>query len=312
RVTDMRGGTFIIRSPAVVIATGSYAANPDMVRMHAGKESRQYTALNFTTNAPGCTGDGLLLGHMAGAAVRDLELLEFHPTTIATTGDIIPSSVRSNGAILVNQLGKRFVNELDKRRAVVAETEKQPGHVAWLIADEKVVEKESLLRESSYQLAAVTGASEEELARRMRVDPEAFKETLRVYREDRMRGKDAFGRRTMESDLRALPLYAFPVRSAVHGTSGGLVADEHAHVQNEEGKPIPGLYAAGDVMSGLNGLERVSGMGIAAAVVFGREAGYCASRYARPDLPVPESRRLVPSGYSLRLDSRCRLEGSKP
>ena len=175
-----------------------------------------------------------------------------------------------------------------------------------------MVEKESLLRESSYQLAAVTGASEEELARRMRVDPEAFKETLRVYREDRMRGKDAFGRRTMESDLRALPLYAFPVRSAVHGTSGGLVADEHAHVQNEEGKPIPGLYAAGDVMSGLNGLERVSGMGIAAAVVFGREAGYCASRYARPDLPVPESRRLVPSGYSLRLDSRCRLEGSKP
>ena len=53
RVTDMRGGTFVIRSPAVVIATGSYAANPDMVRMHAGKESRQYTALNFTTNAPG-------------------------------------------------------------------------------------------------------------------------------------------------------------------------------------------------------------------------------------------------------------------
>ena len=308
RVTDMRGGTFIIRSPAVVIATGSYAANPDMVRMHAGKESRQYTALNFTTNAPGCTGDGLILGHMAGAAVRDLELLEFHPTTIATTGDIIPSSVRSNGAILVNQLGKRFVNELDKRRAVVAETEKQPGHVAWLVADEKVVEKESLLRESSYQLAAVTGSSEEELARRMRVDPESFRETLRAYREGLMKGKDAFGRRTMASDLLSMPLYAFPVRSAVHGTSGGLVADEHAHVQNEEGKPIPGLYAAGDVMSGLNGLERVSGMGIAAAVVFGREAGYCASRYARPDLPVPESRRMVPSGYSLRLDPHCRPE----
>lgn len=306
RVTDMRGGTFVIRSPAVVIATGSYAANPDMVLMHAGKESRQYTALNFTTNAPGCTGDGLILGHMAGAAVRDLELLEFHPTTIATTGDIIPSSVRSRGAILVNQQGKRFVNELDKRRAVVAETEKQPGHVAWLIADEKIVEQESLLQESSYQLAAVTGATEEELARRMRVDPETFKETLRTYREGLLKGKDAFGRRTMESDLSAVPLYAFPVRSAVHGTSGGLVADEHAHVQNEEGKPIPGLYAAGDVMSGLNGLERVSGMGIAAAVVFGREAGYCASRFARPDLPVPESRRMIPSGYTLRLDPRCR------
>ena len=123
-----------------------------------------------------------------------------------------------------------------------------------------------------------------------------------------MKGEDAFGRRSMESDLRSVPLYGFPVRSAVHGTSGGLVADEHAHVQNEEGKPIPGLYAAGDVMSGLNGLERVSGMGIAAAVVFGHEAGYCAARYARPDLPVPESRRMIPSGYTLRLDPRCRPE----
>ena len=45
---------------------------------------------------------------------------------------------------------------------------------------------------------------------------------------------------------------------------------------------------------------------IAAAVVFGREAGYCASRFARPDLPVPESRRMIPSGYTLRLDPRCR------
>lgn len=305
RASDIRGDHFIVRAPAVVIATGSYAANPEMVMLHASPEERKLTAMDYSTNAPGDTGDGLALGHMAGGAVRDLELLEFHPTMLATSGDVISSSVRTHGAILVNHFGKRFVNELAPRRVVMAAMEAQPGDSAWLIADEDVLARDDIFSDHPHMLSAVTGDTVEELARRIGVDENALQETFNAYRAGRARGHDAFGRRTMESDLRQGRLYAFPVRSAVHGTSGGLVADEHAQVQRENGTPIMGLYAAGDVMSGLNGLERVSGMGLVGAIVFGREAGYSAARYARPELPVPDSYRSVPSAYSLQLDPFC-------
>lgn len=303
RITDIRGDTIYVMAPAVVIATGSYAANPEMVVQHASERDRSLSAMDYSTNAPGCTGDGLALGHMAGAAVRDLELLEFHPTMIATTGEIISSSVRSRGAILVNERGERFVNELAPRREVVQAMEKQSGHTAWLIVDDGIMEKDEILRDHARRIAAVAADSSRELAIRIGVDPKVLCKTLRTYREGRMRSHDEFGRRTMESDLRQGRLYAYPVRAAVHGTSGGLVINEHAHVLREDGKPIPGLYAAGDVVSGLNGLERVSGMGLVAAVVFGREAGYAASRSARPDLPVLYKPAV--SGYSMRLDRYC-------
>lgn len=282
------GTQYDVLAKSVVIATGSFASNPDMILKFAPDLAKKEHVSLLSTNAPGATGDGLILANRVGAALRDLDLIEFHPTTLPLTGEVISSSVRTYGGILVNQHGKRFVNELATRHEVGQAIDRQPGHMAWLILDNRVLAQNPSLESYSRISSAVKARDWKQLAVQMGMSHEDLAKTLKDYRHGRRIGKDAFGRDRMASDLDGDFLYAFPVRQAIHATSGGLVITPNGEVKHENGSIIPGLYAAGDVVSGINGEERVSGMGLLSASVFGYLAGYSSAQYANPHETQPQ------------------------
>ncbi|MDQ3573797.1 MAG: FAD-dependent oxidoreductase, partial [Actinomycetota bacterium] len=96
-VTDRRR----VPAPATVLATGGAAA-----------------LWERTTNPPGATGDGIAMAYRAGAAVADMELVQFHPTALAGTGVLLTEALRGDGAVLVDDEGRRFTNELAPRDVV--------------------------------------------------------------------------------------------------------------------------------------------------------------------------------------------------
>jgi L-aspartate oxidase len=106
-VTDERA----IRARAVVLATGGYAA-----------------LWGRTTNPPGTVGEGIAMAHRAGAAVADLEFVQFHPTAVAGSSLLLSEALRGDGALLLDDNGDRFVEELAPRD-VVARAIKARGSV---------------------------------------------------------------------------------------------------------------------------------------------------------------------------------------
>src|SRR5262245_31025907 len=88
----------VLRAPATLLATGGYAA-----------------LWERTTNPAGSVGDGIVLAHRAGAAVADLEFVQFHPTVVAGNGLLLSEALRGEGALLVDEEGERFTDELAPR-----------------------------------------------------------------------------------------------------------------------------------------------------------------------------------------------------
>lgn len=112
---------YTIDSKAVVLATGGFGANAKMV------ESLRPEYKGFaTTNQPGALGEGIKLGLGAGATLVDMREIQAHPTVVPVKGILISESMRGRGAYMVNQEGKRFINELLPRDIVAAGVLAQP------------------------------------------------------------------------------------------------------------------------------------------------------------------------------------------
>ena len=124
-------GEETIDAKAVILATGGFGANLDLVA-HYRPELKGFS----TTNQPGAQGEGLKLAEKAGAAFTDIDQIQIHPTVIKRDGHLISESMRARGAILVNQEGKRFTNELLTRDVVSQNELKQPGQQVYLIYPE--------------------------------------------------------------------------------------------------------------------------------------------------------------------------------
>ena len=119
---------------AVILATGGFGANEDMYTQY-----RPDLKGTVTTNAPGATGDGIVMAQALGADLVDIEQIQLHPTVEQNTSMLITESVRGDGAILVNQSGVRFTNELLTRDAVSAAELAQEGCYAYIIFDQREV-----------------------------------------------------------------------------------------------------------------------------------------------------------------------------
>lgn len=262
-----------INAPAVVIATGGFSANDLMVS--------QYLKLPenlLSTNTPGATGDGIVMGRLLGAQTVDLDAVIVHPTTLPIYGLIMPRDTRTRGAVLVNAQGERFADELSPDLA--AKIEALPGRRAWLILDQSIIDAMPVLSGYAYSGYFLKGDTDEALARAMHMSPQTFAETMRRYRKAQTAQYDPdFGRALLKSPLNRYPLYAVSITPGIHRTLGGLRINENAQVLSEEGA-IPGLFAAGEVTGGIFGHSRLEGLGITNAVVFGRTAGASAADYA--------------------------------
>ena len=263
---------------AVILATGGFGANEEMYTQY-----RPDLKGTVTTNAPGATGDGIVMAQALGADLVDIEQIQLHPTVEQTTSMLITESVRGDGAILVNQSGVRFTNELLTRDAVSAAELEQEGQYAWIIFDQNL--RDHLKATEKYVKSGITVQADtiEGLAELLEIDPDTLAKTLddwNGYVKDQ-RDPD-FGRTTgMDADLTTPPYYAIKIAPGIHHTMGGVKIDTSAQVINTEGKPIPGLFAAGEVTGGVHGGNRLGGNAVADIVIFGRIAAESALEYIK-------------------------------
>lgn len=273
--TGDQGQTVTVHAQAVILATGGFGANLEMV------SSLKPELEGFmTTNAPGALGQGLTMAQELGAATVDLDQIQIHPTVQADTAALITEGLRGDGAILVNEEGLRFIDEVGTRDVVSAAEIAQTGSYSWLVVDQAMVDASSVIAGYISKGYTVTGETYEELAEAMGVDAEAFPETMDTWNGYVEAGEDPdFGRTSFANPLNTAPYYGIKVTAGIHHTMGGLKINADTQVLNEAGEAIEGLYAAGEVAGGVHGGNRLGGNAVADFVVFGRIAGEKAAAY---------------------------------
>ena len=276
KATGASGETVTVNAKAVVLASGGFGANLDMVVKYK-PELKGF----MTTNAPGIQGQGIEMAQAIGAATVDMDQIQIHPTVEANTAALITEGLRGDGAILINEEGKRFIDEVGTRDVVSAAEIAQTGSYSWLVVDQAMVDASSVIQGYIKKGYTVTGATYEELGKAMGVDAAAFAETMEKWNGYVEAKNDPdFGRTSFANPLNTAPYYAVKVTAGVHHTMGGLKINANTEVLNEKGEVIPGLFAAGEVTGGVHGANRLGGNAVADFTVFGRIAGAAASDYA--------------------------------
>ena len=275
--TDKDGNTVTVNAKAVVLATGGFGANLDMVASYK-PELKGF----MTTNAPGIQGQGIAMATAIGAATVDMDQIQIHPTVEANTAALITEGLRGDGAILVNANGERFTDEVSTRDKVSAAEIAQPGSFSWLIVDQAMADASNVIQGYITKGYTKQGATYEELAKEIEVDPAAFAATMEKWNGCVEAKTDAdFGRTSFANPLNTAPYYAIKVSAGVHHTMGGVVINSSTEVLKEDGSVIPGLFAAGEVTGGVHGANRLGGTAVADFVVFGRIAGSSAAAFAK-------------------------------
>ena len=276
KATGASGETVTVNAKAVVLATGGFGANLDMVVKYK-PELKGF----MTTNAPGIQGQGIEMAEAIGAATVDMDQIQIHPTVEANTAALITEGLRGDGAILINEEGQRFIDEVGTRDVVSAAEIAQTGSYSWLVVDQAMADASSVIQGYIKKGYTVTGATYEELGEAMGVDAAAFAETMEKWNGYVEAKNDPdFGRTSFANPLNTAPYYAVKVTAGVHHTMGGLKINANTEVLNEKGEVIPGLFAAGEVTGGVHGANRLGGNAVADFTVFGRIAGAAASDYA--------------------------------
>ncbi|GKT04082.1 flavocytochrome c [Furfurilactobacillus entadae] len=261
-----------INGQAVILATGGFGSNPEMIESYR-PDLKGYK----TTNQPGATGDGLKLATDAGAALVQMDQIQVHPTVQQDNPHtfLIGEAVRGEGAILVNAAGSRFVNELNTRKVVSDSITALPEHSAYLILDQGIRSRVKAIEFYDSIGLVVTGESLADLAGKLNMDADTLGATVAKWNTAVANHDDAeFSRTTgMDRDISEGPFFAIHIAPAVHYTMGGVKANHKAQVLTEDGSVITGLFAGGEVVGGLHGNNRIGGNSIAETVVFGRQAG---------------------------------------
>jgi len=253
---------YSINADAVIIATGGFVANQDLV-FENNPEVKGFAH----SNQIGATGDFLPVFEDNNIKTEHMDVLSIFGFILTSTRDLTGEGA---GFVLVNQEGDRFINEgtggVTRGRTILNQTD----GVAYYIYDNS-------LKDSSYRLTSqeakglhAKGESFAELAENLGLDVDSFVETMTQYQKDALNGEDSLGNIARPLDG-AGPYYGMEVESAVHMTKGGVASNEKTEVLAKDGSIVEGLYAAGEVTS-----TRAAYSG---SVVFGRIAGESAATF---------------------------------
>lgn len=291
-------GFYEIECRAAILACGGFEANPEMRARYLGADWELARVRGTRFN----TGEGIRAALDAGAMPHghwscchavawDLNAPPFGNRQI---GDLYQKHSYPLG-IIVNLHGERFVDEgADFRNYTYAkygrEILRQPQRVAFQIFDSKV---EALLRDE-YRIGQVTKASADtipQLADRLGIDREGLRRTVEEFNAAVQPGDfdparlDGKGTRAISPPksnwalpLDSPPFTGYAVTCGITFTFGGLCVDTSARVLNTEGRPVRGLYAAGELVGGLFYYNYAGGSGLMSGAVFGRIAGATAAR----------------------------------
>ena len=269
KVENKDGNAYNINAKAVILASGGFGANPELVT----KYKPELEGFG-TTNQPGATGDALAMVEKLDVALTDIKEIQTHPTVVPKINEMITEGVRGDGAILVNRDSKRFINELETRDVVSKAILSQEGNTAFLLFDQQVVEEASAIQKYKDAGLLTEAASLKELGEKLKIDAEALEKTVNTYNEYYRNKEDKeFGRRLMNVELTKTPFYAVEIAPAIHHTMGGVRINTNTEVINNSGNVVEGLYAAGEVTGGVHGGNRIGGNAVSDITVFGRIAG---------------------------------------
>ena len=281
-----------ISSRAVVLAAGGFQANPAMVVRYLG----QGGANLVLRGSPYNTGDGIRMAQELGAATDWMD--DFHgglihygykkyPEVGAMAG--MRSMKKYEVGILVNQNGKRFVDEGEHRSdktyakfgKIVALT--QPEGAGYVIFDAKnrdVVNPDY----TGPEMQPVQAETLESLASKLEINPENFVLTVRQYNASIVGGKCPTlnpPKTDFAEPIDTPPFCAYKVTGGFTFTFGGIRTNARAEVIDNNRQPIPGLYAAGEMVTGIFYGNYAGGSSLPRCAVFGRIAGEQAAHYAK-------------------------------
>ena len=269
------GSKLTVNADAVILTTGGFGANLDMVVSY-----KPELAGFMTTNAAGIQGQGIKMAEALGAATVDMDQIQIHPTVEANTAALITEGLRGDGAVLVNAEGKRFFDEVSTRDKVSAAEIAQPGSYSYLIVDQAMADASNVIQGYIKKGFTTQGETYEELAKALGMDEAVFAETMNTWNGYvEAKNDPEFGRTSFANPLNTAPYYAIKVTAGVHHTMGGLKINPAAEVLTEDGSAIAGLFAAGEVTGGVHGANRLGGNAVADFVVFGRIAAQSAADY---------------------------------
>lgn len=267
-----------LHAKAVILASGGFGANTKMVQ-HYNTYWEQIDDDIKTSNSPAITGDGIRLGQSVGADLVGMGFIQMMPVSDPETGELFSGlQVPPANFVMVNQQGRRFVNEYEGRD-VLAKAAITNGGLFYLIADDAIKETAYNTNQAKIdqQVAAGTlfrGDTLEDLARQINVDPAVLSKTIADYNTAVEKGIDpAFGKDVFDLKVVKAPFYATPRKPAIHHTMDGLKIDPQAHVLDKNGVAIPNLFAAGEVAGGIHAGNRLGGNSLADIFTFGRIAG---------------------------------------
>ena len=265
---------------ALILASGGFSRDVNMRRAFNPSLVPEYN----TTNQPGATGEMIRFAQAVGADTLHLAFIQLYPTAEPATGvldawALYPSRSPSNGGIFVNQAGKRFVSELERRDAVSRAEIALGEKPAYNIFNQKIVPAMTTPEELETGIAkgrvwradTISG-----LAKKMGLPEKTLAETVEKHNQYIAGGKDPEFNKPVTKQMGPLvdgPFYGVAQWPAIHHTMGGVRIDPKTHVIDIWGQPIPKLYAAGEVSGGVHGTNRLGGNATASCIVFGRIAG---------------------------------------
>lgn len=275
-------GYFVKATQGIILTSGGFSKSEEMLESFAPQLSG---ALRI--GGQGNVGDGIKLAWEHGAWVRDLPYLQgtygFHPS--ASGEKKSQAHVFYKGAIIVNNQGKRFVNESISYKLIGSEALKQPDQISYQIWDQDIMNEstpgDALYDfENLYSLGLIEKANSlEELARIINVPKDNLINTVSQYNSAIQTGFDQeFGRHTLThtfgkpKPIKTAPFYAMVSTVAMLATYAGLSVNENAQVLNPFNETIDGLYAAGEIAGGFHGAGYMTGSSLGKAAIFGRIA----------------------------------------
>ena len=286
RATDKDGNTVELTSKAVILASGGYGAVKSMLP----KEMSNYVFYGLDSE----TGDGYKMATDIGAGTINLDLVKMYPQGVETVpGHGLAATASStdtmkkSGAIYVNKLGQRYVDENAALGVLTDMTVAQPDHIAYIVMDAKAW-KEYVRKSLEDRLVPnedtlmtwtkivnngrpVMAVSDNlaDAAKTMGVDAEGLAKTVAHWNDMVKAGKDTDFNRKITGGLGEGPYYIVEQKVRYQTTLGGLKADADLRILDKAGKPIPGLYGAGCVVGGANGADSLTAMMNSWAIVSG-------------------------------------------
>jgi fumarate reductase flavoprotein subunit len=218
----------------------------------------------FTTNAAIKTGDGMALAYRAGAPMKDMEFVQYHPTGLPGTGILITEAARGEGGILVNKDGYRYLQDYNLGKPIDVHDPKHPQKATMELGPRDRLSQAFIKeREKGRTISGPYG--------------DVVHLDVRHLGEKKIDKKIPFVRELAKNYAGIDPVYEpIPVRPVVHYMMGGVSTDKEGATE------VPGLFAAGECACvSLNGANRLGSNSLTELLVFGARAARSAARFAQ-------------------------------